>query len=523
MSACMFVGRIGVLVGTNTFRPTHQYAPHKPNSRKGPTMKTKLIKLLYRTIIITISISTLAITTSAATDIRVTLNGDELTFDVAPQIIDDRTMVPMRAIFEAMGTEVEWDSDTQTITATQGDKTIIMQIDNVAMSVNGQTIALDVGPMLIDGRTLVPVRAVAEGLDADVQWNAEVRTVVITRQERDEADTTINLELIRVFPNRNSAVFDVRLAFEQRRLPELVFGDSERFISLINDGNIGEIEDIVRGEWNFISMGAVAHYLTSSRAGYSQNDMPRLLEATTRTRAELGLGDNQIAFVSLEWLDAGTRAVVIEMYCIERTMLSTFIAIVYDEADGLMIYSLERGFEIPRLDFDVFYTLYARTFENKSALFAVANSRSAFINAISDLKDDASDMHLNFSATVTIMGIRANEVRDIERQIVAYLSMYNNRGENITNQFEFGRIELRNIAQIIDGEVNCMMSLRAGQPFVLSAANANFRFSAVWNVGDLVDISVQARRFDRSFTEFRVQNVVIGDMTETAGSQLPVG
>jgi len=204
-------------------------------------------------------------------------------------------------------------------------------------------------------------------------------------------------------------------------------------------------------------------------------------------------------------------------------MLSTFIAIVYDEADGLMIYSLERGFEIPRLDFDVFYTLYARTFENKSALFAVANSRSAFINAISDLKDDASDMHLNFSATVTIMGIRANEVRDIERQIVAYLSMYNNRGENITNQFEFGRIELRNIAQIIDGEVNCMMSLRAGQPFVLSAANANFRFSAVWNVGDLVDISVQARRFDRSFTEFRVQNVVIGDMTETAGSQLPVG
>jgi hypothetical protein len=112
----------------------------------------------------------------------VKLNGEDLAFDVPPQLINDRTMVPMRKIFESLGAEVEWDGDTQTITASQNDSIIIMQIDNVVMKINEEEVTLDVPPQLVDNKTLVPVRAVAEGLNADVDWNDVTQTVIITKE-----------------------------------------------------------------------------------------------------------------------------------------------------------------------------------------------------------------------------------------------------------------------------------------------------------------------------------------------------
>ena len=94
-------------------------------------------------------------------EVSVLLNGKKLSFDVSPQIINGRTMVPMRGIFEALGAKIEWNGDTQTIKAIQNDIVIIMQIDNPVISVSGEDIALDVPPLLVDDRTLVPVKAVA--------------------------------------------------------------------------------------------------------------------------------------------------------------------------------------------------------------------------------------------------------------------------------------------------------------------------------------------------------------------------
>ena len=117
--------------------------------------------------------------------IKVLLNGVELSFDVPPQLINDRTMLPMRAIFEAFGCTVEWEGDTQTVTvrrAAPGAKhieTIIIQIDNPVITVNNVEITLDVPAQLVNERTLVPVRAVAEGLGADVLWYDETQTVLI--------------------------------------------------------------------------------------------------------------------------------------------------------------------------------------------------------------------------------------------------------------------------------------------------------------------------------------------------------
>jgi len=113
--------------------------------------------------------------------IRVNIDGSYITFDQNPTIEDGRTLVPMRAIFEALDAYVYWEAASQTITVTRGADTIVMSIGVSEMLLNGHTISLDVAPSIRDGRTLIPVRAIAEALDADVVWDSENNTVVIRR------------------------------------------------------------------------------------------------------------------------------------------------------------------------------------------------------------------------------------------------------------------------------------------------------------------------------------------------------
>lgn len=117
---------------------------------------------------------------SAQSNVRVYLNGEKIAFDVQPQIINGRTMVPMRKIFEELGAIVGWFEDNQEIWANRGDTTIRMNIGYPVMYRNIKDIYLDVVPQLVNGRTLVPVRAIAESFDADVQWDGNTNSVLIT-------------------------------------------------------------------------------------------------------------------------------------------------------------------------------------------------------------------------------------------------------------------------------------------------------------------------------------------------------
>ena len=130
--------------------------------------------------IILIMFSALTIQASAESNVSVMLDGDMLEFDVQPQIINGRTMVPMRKIFESLGATVEWDGNTQTVTGKRAETTVIMQIDNPVIQVNGNNVTLDVPPQLVDGRTLVPVRAVAESFDIKVIWDSVTSTVLLS-------------------------------------------------------------------------------------------------------------------------------------------------------------------------------------------------------------------------------------------------------------------------------------------------------------------------------------------------------
>lgn len=113
--------------------------------------------------------------------IKVLLNGHLLSFDQQPVIINGSTLVPMRAIFEALGAEVSWDSANQTVTGSREGIIITLVIGSSAANKSGQTITLSEPAQLIGGRTMVPLRFVAEAMQAQVNWNDSTKTISIVQ------------------------------------------------------------------------------------------------------------------------------------------------------------------------------------------------------------------------------------------------------------------------------------------------------------------------------------------------------
>jgi len=112
-------------------------------------------------------------------NIKVFLDESELSFDQPPIMIDNRVMVPMRKIFESLNYDVEWIGNEQKAVATKNGNSIIVQINNPQIQYKRGTYTCDVVPTIIEGRTLVPVRAVSECDGCDVSWESENNAVII--------------------------------------------------------------------------------------------------------------------------------------------------------------------------------------------------------------------------------------------------------------------------------------------------------------------------------------------------------
>ena len=106
--------------------------------------------------------------------------------DVPPQLVNGRTLVPMRAIFESLGAEVTWDNDSRTATGTLNDTVVTIQIDNATAYVNGISYTLDVPAQIIGNRTMVPARFVSESLGCDVTWYGETQTAAVAKQTKGQ-------------------------------------------------------------------------------------------------------------------------------------------------------------------------------------------------------------------------------------------------------------------------------------------------------------------------------------------------
>ena len=137
--------------------------------------------------------------------ITVTINDQQIQFDQPPVIIDGRTLVPLRAIFEGLGATVDWNDETQTVIATKiktggfvptffgglsmscpligkGAITIKISVNDNKLYVNDNVVNLDVPAQIINDRTLVPVRAVSEAFACEVNWDEKNKAVKIENE-----------------------------------------------------------------------------------------------------------------------------------------------------------------------------------------------------------------------------------------------------------------------------------------------------------------------------------------------------
>ncbi len=117
---------------------------------------------------------------TSQSSIKVEYNKKAIVFpDQKPVIRDKRTLVPIRPIAEGLGFEVKWDNQTRTVTILKGANSVKLVVSQKVAKRNGETISLDVPAQIINQRTMVPVRFIAEALNYEVNWAAATQTVLI--------------------------------------------------------------------------------------------------------------------------------------------------------------------------------------------------------------------------------------------------------------------------------------------------------------------------------------------------------
>lgn len=155
----------------------------------------KKIIIIFIIILMTFSV------VSADTSMKVFLNNKEITFTVAPTLINNRTMVQVRPLFEALGLQVNYDNKTKTITGIKEKKRITLQLDNNKANINGSEYILDVPAKSINGSTMVPLRFIAESIKAKIEVKENSifittpnTTLYNTKNLRYDADFKLSIE-----------------------------------------------------------------------------------------------------------------------------------------------------------------------------------------------------------------------------------------------------------------------------------------------------------------------------------------
>ncbi|QGQ93801.1 hypothetical protein EHS13_02210 [Paenibacillus psychroresistens] len=107
------------------------------------------------------------------------IDGKEKQLELEPQVVDGRILIALRELFETLGAKVEWNPNTSEITATKGERIVVLKVGSKDAKINGKLKRLDVEPQLINEKTYVPVRFVSEALGTEVRWDEFSSSVYI--------------------------------------------------------------------------------------------------------------------------------------------------------------------------------------------------------------------------------------------------------------------------------------------------------------------------------------------------------
>ena len=143
-------------------------------------------KKLLAGMLTAVMLAAMPVAASAANDITVYVDGQELAFDQPPVVQNGRTLVPMRAIFEALGAQIEWYGGEKRVNAFWGINSLDLWIGSCEIRMgDGSLLTIDVPAQVVNGRTLVPLRAVSQCMGAEVLWDGTTKTIQINRTPKD--------------------------------------------------------------------------------------------------------------------------------------------------------------------------------------------------------------------------------------------------------------------------------------------------------------------------------------------------
>lgn len=138
-------------------------------------------KIFFATLFLLLLLSIPIYCMASTNPIEIYINDVKIESDVSPIIVNDRTLAPVRVISENLGAEVYWDNDNRLAQIVTPSKTIILKIDDTKALVDGQEVILDVPAKIVNDRTMVPLRFLGETLGAKVSWDNDLRRVIINR------------------------------------------------------------------------------------------------------------------------------------------------------------------------------------------------------------------------------------------------------------------------------------------------------------------------------------------------------
>lgn len=123
-----------------------------------------------------------------------TTDGEKIKIDengTVPVIANGRTLVPVRAVIEEIGGSVEWNGSARQTTLNYENNKIVLTLDSTTAYLNDSENILDTAPTVINGRTMLPIRFIAKSFGFDVDWNVNTQTITITSKRANEENKTI--------------------------------------------------------------------------------------------------------------------------------------------------------------------------------------------------------------------------------------------------------------------------------------------------------------------------------------------
>jgi len=167
--------------------------------------------------------------TYVAPPITLQINGRTLTdLPMPPVIINDRTLVPARETFEALGAVVIWQPTSQEIYIGYEGKLIILQINNLVVNIDGVTQPMDTHPRIINGKTMIPLRFASEARGLDVGWDpvsrvasVGIRMPVITQPPTMESPSSVSL------PQQSGDSLDIPRDISEYKIPEANYPETK--------------------------------------------------------------------------------------------------------------------------------------------------------------------------------------------------------------------------------------------------------------------------------------------------------